>query len=68
MLRAILSYAGKPVRVFDGGAWVLRPGWGMLTRRRIAGLGWRWLSLCETPDLDVVKQRFDVQNADDLIS
>lgn len=63
VIRAILSYAGRPVRVFDGGAWVLRPGWGMLTRRRINGLGHRWLSLCETPDLDVVKQRFNVQNA-----
>lgn len=63
VIRAILSYAGQPVRVFDGGAWVSRPGWGMLTRRHIDGLGPRWLSLCETPDLDVVKQRFDVRDA-----
>lgn len=63
VIRAILSYAGKPVRVFDGGAWALRPGWGMLTRRRIDGLGWRWLSLCETPDLDAVMKRFDVRHA-----
>ncbi len=56
--RAILSYAGKPVRVFDGGAWTTRPGWGMTRRRDLPGLGRRWLSLVETPDLDLVPQRF----------
>lgn len=63
MIRAILSFAGKPVRVFHNGAWVSRPGWGMLSRRRIDGLGLRWLSLCETPDLDVVAQRFNVRDS-----
>ncbi len=63
MIRAILSFAGKPVRVFHNGGWVSRPGWGMLSRRRIDGLGARWLSLCETPDLDVVAQRFDVRGS-----
>lgn len=56
--QAILSYAGKPVRVFDGGAWMSRPGWGMTQRRRLSGLGRRWLSLVETPDLDLVPERF----------
>ncbi len=58
VIRAILSFAGKPVRVFDGGRWVTRPGWGMTIRRLMPGLGRRWLSLCETPDLDLVPQRF----------
>lgn len=58
VIRSILSYAGRPTRVFDGGAWIMRPGWGMLERRELAGLGWRWLSLCETPDLDLVPERF----------
>ncbi|HEX3883715.1 MAG TPA: DUF4166 domain-containing protein [Stellaceae bacterium] len=57
--RAILSYAGKNVRVFDGGAWTTRPGWGMTVRRDLPGLDRRFLSLCETPDLDLVPQRFD---------
>jgi saccharopine dehydrogenase-like NADP-dependent oxidoreductase len=56
--RAILSYAGQKVRVFDGGAWTARPGWGMTVRRDLPGLGRRWLSLCETPDLDLVPRRF----------
>jgi hypothetical protein len=58
VIRSILSYAGRPVRVFTGGEWVARPGWGMPTRRDMRGLGQRWLSLCETPDLDLVPARF----------
>jgi len=58
VIRAILSYAGKPVRVFEGGAWTARPGWGWPLRREMPGLGRRWLSLCETPDLDLVPKRF----------
>jgi hypothetical protein len=58
VIRAILSYAGKPVRVFEGGGWTERPGWGRPVRRAMPGLGKRWLSLCETPDLDLVPERF----------
>ena len=58
VIRSILSYAGKPVRVFDGGIWATRPGWGMPTRREMPDIGRRWLSLCETPDLDLVPARF----------
>jgi hypothetical protein len=60
---AILSYAGRPVRVFLNGEWCTRPGWGMLTRRAFVGLGRRWLSLCETPDLDLVPKRFQVRRS-----
>ncbi|MBV9827146.1 MAG: DUF4166 domain-containing protein [Alphaproteobacteria bacterium] len=63
VLRSILSYAGRSIRVFDGGAWVARPGWGMPVRRDMPGLGRRWLSLCETPDLDLVPQRFAPREA-----
>lgn len=58
VIQAILSYAGKPVRVFVGGAWIRQPGWGWPIRRDMPGLGKRWLSLCETPDLDLVPARF----------
>lgn len=63
VIRAILSYAGKPVRVFEGGAWTERPGWGRPVRRAMPGLGRRWLSLCETPDLDLVPERFAPRQA-----
>jgi hypothetical protein len=46
------------VRVFVDGAWTERPGWGRPLRRMMPGLGPRWLSLCETPDLDLVPARF----------
>jgi hypothetical protein len=61
VVRAILSYAGRPVRVFREGSWCVRPGWGMTVLRRMPGLGWRWLSLAETPDLDIVPTRFAVR-------
>ena len=56
--QAILSYVGKPVRLLEGGQWRIRPGWSLLQRRALLGLGKRWLSLCETPDLDVIPARF----------
>jgi Domain of unknown function (DUF4166)/Saccharopine dehydrogenase NADP binding domain len=58
VIRSILSYAGKPVRVFADRQWVTRPGWGLPVRRDMRGVGRRWLSLCETPDLDLVPARF----------
>jgi saccharopine dehydrogenase-like NADP-dependent oxidoreductase len=56
--RAILSYVGRPVRVFIDGRWQARPGWGLLRRKAFPGLGRRWAALCETPDLDLAPQRF----------
>jgi len=58
VVRAILSYAGQPVKVFASGAWRSQPGWGMPVRRTIPGVGRRHLSLCETPDLDILPARF----------
>jgi NAD(P)-dependent dehydrogenase (short-subunit alcohol dehydrogenase family) len=63
VVRSILSYAGRPVRVFAEGRWCERPGWGMTMRREMPGLGRRWLSLAETPDLDIVPDRFAVQRS-----
>ena len=63
VVRAILSYAGRPVRVFVDGAWAWRPGWGMTVRRTFPGVGRRWLGLAETPDLDIVPGRFGVRRS-----
>lgn len=60
VVRSILSYAGLPVRLWLDGRWQDRPGWGLTVRRDIPGLGRRWLSLCETPDLDLLPARFAV--------
>lgn len=61
VVQAILSYVGRPVRLYEGGGWTLRPGWSGPRRVHIPGLGRRWVSLCETPDLDVVPERFHVR-------
>jgi hypothetical protein len=63
VVAAILSYAGRPVRVFVDGEWRERAGWSMLTRRMLPGIGRRWLSLCETPDLDLIPERFRVRRS-----
>lgn len=58
VMRAILSWLGRPVRVFEGGAWTIRGGWSGLYRRDFGGAGRRRVSLCETPDLDLFPARF----------
>ncbi len=58
VVEAILSYAGKPVRVWLNGAWQTRPGWGELICEDMPNIGKRWLSLCDTPDLDQLPARF----------
>jgi hypothetical protein len=64
VIEGILSYAGQPVRVWRDGAWTTRSGWGDLIRDDMPNIGKRWLSLCETPDLDIVPKRFPtVRNA-----
>ncbi len=52
VVRAILSYAGQPIPLRLQGRAQVRPGWGMLARPVLPGLGRRWLALCDTPDLD----------------
>jgi hypothetical protein len=59
-IRSVLSFSGKPVRVFIDGRWQAQPGWGHPVRREMGALGRRWLALCETPDLDVVPSRHKV--------
>jgi saccharopine dehydrogenase-like NADP-dependent oxidoreductase len=58
VMQAILSWLGRPVRVFVDGGWAGRRGWGGLYRRDFGRAGRRWVSLCETPDLDLLPSRF----------
>ena len=58
VVEAILSYAGRPVRVFVEGKWLLLPGWGRTHRWRVAGIGARWASICDTPDQDLLVARY----------
>ncbi|WP_424627028.1 DUF4166 domain-containing protein [Bradyrhizobium sp. SYSU BS000235] len=61
VIQAILSYVGRPVRVFSNGHWISSPGWSGARRLAIPGLGRRWTSLCETPDLDMLPAHFPIQ-------
>ena len=60
VMQSILSWAGQPVRVFLDGRWAARPGWGLTRRGDVPGLGRRWSSLADTPDLDLVPARHRV--------
>jgi NAD(P)-dependent dehydrogenase (short-subunit alcohol dehydrogenase family) len=63
VVRSILGYAGRPVRVFQNAQWGSAPGWGLLTRRHIGpGVGGRWLSLCDTADLELFAERYAVKD------
>ena len=55
---AILSYVGKPVRVWRGRRWKQAIGWQELRRERFAMAGaaplCRWIALAEVPDLSLM--------------
>lgn len=58
VVQAILSYVGKPVKVFRQGEWQEVPGWGLTHSERIPGIGKRWASVCDTPEQDLLVQRY----------
>jgi saccharopine dehydrogenase-like NADP-dependent oxidoreductase len=58
VVKAILAGAGQPVCAFRDGRWTDLRGMSLLTRRRMPGLGRRWLFLIDAPDLDLVPLRF----------
>lgn len=63
VIRAILSWAGRPMPVFTGGAWRSLAGWSRPRHLVFPGLGPRWASLAETPDLDLLHRRFQPREA-----
>lgn len=58
VVEAILSYVGKPVRVFRNGEWQQVSGWGMTHREDIPDIGPRWASVCDTPEQDLLVERY----------
>ncbi|MEP7454049.1 DUF4166 domain-containing protein [Phyllobacterium sp. SB3] len=63
VVEAILSYVGRPVRVFDSAAWRTVPGWSGLRTLHMPGLGKRLVSICDTPDLDLLPERFPIRGS-----
>lgn len=58
VIEAILGYTGKPVPVRRGGVPATVHGWQDLKRIELPGLGKRWFSACDVPDLDLLPTRF----------
>lgn len=58
VVAAVLHWFGRPVRVFEDGAWRRRPGWGRVVQRDFGDAGRRPVSLSETPDLDLMVTSF----------
>jgi hypothetical protein len=58
VIRALLAWTGGPMRLFTEGHWTTLPGWSRPRRTPFPGLGPRWTSLAETPDLDLLPARF----------
>lgn len=58
VVQAILSYAGRPVRVFREGHWQEAAGWSLDETFSLPGLGTRHAALCDTPDLDLLTERY----------
>jgi hypothetical protein len=57
VFQSILGYAGRPVDVLVDGRRTLAPGWGLSVSEDMPELGRRRLSLCDTPDLDLMPAR-----------
>ncbi|MEM7703715.1 MAG: saccharopine dehydrogenase NADP-binding domain-containing protein [Pseudomonadota bacterium] len=58
VVEAILSYVGHPVRVFMDGEWQKVPGWGFTHREDLPGIGKRWAGVCDTPEQDLLVERY----------
>ncbi len=52
-LAAVLSYCGKPFRVWQNRNWIYAYGWQDMHRFHYPQLGTRWLARCDVPDLEL---------------
>lgn len=57
-LAGVFSYAGKPFKWLNQGAWIDAWGWQELRRVRIDGIGTRWAAACDVPDLALLPGRY----------
>jgi hypothetical protein len=63
VMKAILSWVGAPVRVFEDGSWRERPGWSHCADIDVPGLGRRRFAIADTPDLDLIRARYAPRDA-----
>ncbi len=60
-LRAVLSYCGGPIQVWNGGQWQTHIGWAAPQRVQFQRLGPRLGALCDIPDLELFPARYTVR-------
>jgi saccharopine dehydrogenase-like NADP-dependent oxidoreductase len=58
-VHAVLSTVGQPIPVFRGCRWTQEVGWGLNKTIELPGVGKRRVALCETPDLDLLVERYN---------
>lgn len=58
VMKAILSWTGAPVRVFEAGAWRMRSGWSNCETIDAPLIGRRRYALAEVPDLDLIPAHY----------
>ena len=58
-VRAVLSYCGQPIRVFEDGQWIDVPGWlDRRTHEFPRPVGQRLFGACDVPDLALLPRRY----------
>jgi saccharopine dehydrogenase-like NADP-dependent oxidoreductase len=68
VVEAILSYVGKPVRVFSGGEWREVPGWSLQGRLDCGPAGKRWASVCDTPEQQLLVERYRPRHSAEFVA
>jgi len=62
VVEAIISYVGEPIPAWREGRETYVRGWGTLTREDLPGLGGRWFSPCDAPDIIAMRELFPAAN------
>ena len=58
-VRAVFSYCGQPIRVFENGQWIDVPGWlDRRTHEFPRPVGQRLFGACDVPDLALLPRRY----------
>jgi saccharopine dehydrogenase-like NADP-dependent oxidoreductase len=65
-LRAVLSYCGAPLQVWNGGQWQTHFGWAAPKRVYFQRMKPRLGALCDTPDLELFPARYRVRERVDI--
>ena len=68
VVEAILSYVGKPVRLFHDGQWIEQRGWQLRSRVDCGPAGRRWASVCDTPEQDLLVERYRPARSADFVA